>query len=104
MKRAGLFALPAAWPAARGPQAGHRGWHGADRGGDTVHAGGPHHGPGAPRAAGGGRGNAAHSALTWPLLTMLVPPERVGVFAGLKTSAEAISALFTAEVAPSDAC
>jgi MFS family permease len=37
--------------------------------------------------------------LTWPLLTMLVPPERVGVFAGLKTSAESISALFTAVLA-----
>jgi sugar phosphate permease len=30
---------------------------------------------------------------------MLVPPERVGVFAGLKTSAESISALFTAVLA-----
>src|SRR5919199_748907 len=46
-----------------------------------------------------GVGNAALSVLTWPLLTMLVPPERVGVFAGLKTSAESISALFTAVVA-----
>jgi MFS family permease len=46
-----------------------------------------------------GVGNSALSALTWPLLTMLVPPERVGVFAGLKTSAESISALFTAVVA-----
>jgi len=46
-----------------------------------------------------GVGNAALSALTWPLLTMLVPPERVGVFAGLKTSAESISALFTAVLA-----
>jgi MFS-type transporter involved in bile tolerance (Atg22 family) len=46
-----------------------------------------------------GVGNAALSVLTWPLLTMLVPPERVGVFAGLKTSAESISALFTAVLA-----
>jgi MFS-type transporter involved in bile tolerance (Atg22 family) len=46
-----------------------------------------------------GVGNAALSALTWPLLTMLVPSERVGVFAGLKTSAESISALFTAVLA-----
>ena len=46
-----------------------------------------------------GVGNAALSVLTWPLLTMLVPPERVGVFAGLKTSAESISALFTAVIA-----
>jgi MFS family permease len=46
-----------------------------------------------------GVGNAALSVLTWPLLTMLVPPERVGVFAGLKTSAESISAFFSAFVA-----
>src|SRR5919202_25880 len=46
-----------------------------------------------------GVGNAALTVLTWPLLTMLVPPERVGVFAGLKTSAESISALFPAVIA-----
>jgi maltose/moltooligosaccharide transporter len=45
-----------------------------------------------------GAGNACLT-LTWPLLTLLVPPERVGVFAGLKTSAESISAFFSAFVA-----
>jgi Na+/melibiose symporter-like transporter len=45
-----------------------------------------------------GIGNACLT-LTWPLLTLLVPPERVGVFAGLKTSAESISAFFSAFVA-----
>jgi Na+/melibiose symporter-like transporter len=45
-----------------------------------------------------GVGNAGLT-LTWPLLTLLVPPERVGVFAGLKTSAESISAFFSGFVA-----
>jgi maltose/moltooligosaccharide transporter len=45
-----------------------------------------------------GAGNACLT-LTWPLLTLLVPPERVGVFAGLKTGAESISAFFSGFVA-----
>lgn len=45
-----------------------------------------------------GAGNACLT-LTWPLLTLLVPPERVGVFAGLKTSAESVSAFFSGFVA-----
>src|SRR5437868_7407517 len=96
----GLFALPAAWLAAR-------------VGLKRVIAGGmvliavatpvtlvAHTmGQVLPALLVAGVGNAALSALTWPLLTMLVPPERVGVFAGLKTSAESISALFTAVLA-----
>jgi Na+/melibiose symporter-like transporter len=45
-----------------------------------------------------GIGNACLS-LAWPLLTLLVPPERIGVFAGLKTSAESLSAFFSSFVA-----
>lgn len=45
-----------------------------------------------------GIGNAALT-LTWPLLTLLIPPERAGVFAGLKTSAESVSALFSSLIA-----
>jgi len=45
-----------------------------------------------------GIGNACLS-LAWPLLTLLVPPERVGVFAGLKTGAESLSAFFSSFVA-----
>jgi Na+/melibiose symporter-like transporter len=44
-------------------------------------------------------GNAAINALTWPLLMQLVPPERAGVFAGLKTAAESVSAFFSSFVA-----
>lgn len=44
-------------------------------------------------------GNAAINALTWPLLLQVVPAERAGVFAGLKTAAESISAFFSAFVA-----
>ena len=46
-----------------------------------------------------GIGNSAVSCLTWPLMMQLVPSERTGVFAGLKTSAESISAFFSAFVA-----
>lgn len=38
-----------------------------------------------------GAGNAAVTALNWPLLTELIPPDEVGVFAGLKTAAESIA-------------
>lgn len=46
-----------------------------------------------------GLGNAAVSTLTWPLMMQLVPAERTGVFAGLKTAAEASSAFFSAFLA-----
>jgi MFS family permease len=46
-----------------------------------------------------GIGNAAVSTLTWPLMMQLVPTERTGVFAGLKTAAESISAFFSAFLA-----
>lgn len=45
-----------------------------------------------------GAGNACLT-LTWPLLTLLVPAEQVGVYAGLKTSAESVSALFSGVLA-----
>jgi MFS transporter, DHA1 family, multidrug resistance protein len=38
-----------------------------------------------------GVGNGAATAVTWPLLTALIPPERTGVFAGLKAAAESIA-------------
>lgn len=46
-----------------------------------------------------GIGNSAVSTLTWPLMMQLVPTERTGVFAGLKTSAESVSAFFSAFLA-----
>ncbi len=46
-----------------------------------------------------GIGCGGVSALTWPLLMQLIPTEHAGVFAGLKTSAESISAFFSAFVA-----
>src|SRR5436190_1172051 len=38
-----------------------------------------------------GVGNGAATAVAWPLLTALIPPERTGVFAGLKAAAESIA-------------
>ncbi len=38
-----------------------------------------------------GIGNGAPTAVAWPLLTALVPPEKAGVFAGLKASSESIA-------------
>jgi len=46
-----------------------------------------------------GIGNAAYNALSWPLLTTLIPQQRVGVFAGLKSAAESMSAFFSSFVA-----
>jgi maltose/moltooligosaccharide transporter len=46
-----------------------------------------------------GIGNAAYNALSWPILTTLVPQQRVGVFAGLKSAAESISAFFSSFLA-----
>jgi maltose/moltooligosaccharide transporter len=49
-----------------------------------------------------GVGNGAATAVSWPLLTALIPPEKTGVFAGLKAAAESIaiplSVLVAAEV------
>jgi gluconokinase len=45
-------------------------------------------------AAGGSRagiGNGAATAANWPLLTALIPPEKTGVFAGLKAAAESVA-------------
>ncbi|HYW86141.1 MAG TPA: MFS transporter, partial [Chloroflexota bacterium] len=38
-----------------------------------------------------GLGNGAATAVTWPLLTMLIPHEKTGVFAGLKAAAESVA-------------
>jgi DHA1 family multidrug resistance protein-like MFS transporter len=38
-----------------------------------------------------GLGNGAATAVTWPLLTALIPPEKTGVFAGLKAAAESVA-------------
>ena len=38
-----------------------------------------------------GVGNGAATAVTWPLLTALIPPEKTGVFAGLKAAAESVA-------------
>ena len=38
-----------------------------------------------------GVGNGAATAASWPLLTALIPPEKTGVFAGLKAAAESIA-------------
>jgi Na+/melibiose symporter-like transporter len=38
-----------------------------------------------------GIGNGAATAVTWPLLSALIPPEKTGVFAGLKAAAESIA-------------
>src|SRR5207245_9995887 len=38
-----------------------------------------------------GIGNGAATAAGWPLLASLVPPEKTGVFAGLKAAAESIA-------------
>jgi maltose/moltooligosaccharide transporter len=38
-----------------------------------------------------GIGNGAATAVTWPLLTALIPAEKAGVFAGLKAAAESIA-------------
>lgn len=38
-----------------------------------------------------GVGNGAATAANWPLLTALIPPEKTGVFAGLKAAAESIA-------------
>ena len=38
-----------------------------------------------------GVGNGAATAVSWPLLTALIPPERTGVFAGLKAAAESVA-------------
>ena len=52
-----------------------------------------------PLIAIAGLGNAAVNALTWPLLMQVVPSQRLGVFAGLKTAAESVSAFAAAFVA-----
>ncbi len=46
-----------------------------------------------------GIGNGAYNALSWPLLTTLIPSQRTGVFAGLKSAAESISAFFSSFLA-----
>jgi MFS family permease len=50
----------------------------------------------------GGVGNGAATAVSWPLLSALIPPEKTGVFAGLKAAAESVaiplSVLVAAEV------
>jgi Na+/melibiose symporter-like transporter len=46
-----------------------------------------------------GVGNGCYNALSWPLLTTLIPQQRVGVFAGLKSAAESISAFFASFLA-----
>src|SRR5205807_5234676 len=38
-----------------------------------------------------GIGNGAATAVTWPLLTALIPPEKTGVYAGLKAAAESVA-------------
>ena len=38
-----------------------------------------------------GVGNGAATAVTWPLLTALIPPEKTGVYAGLKAAAESVA-------------
>src|SRR5205823_693776 len=38
-----------------------------------------------------GLGNGAATAVTWPLLSALIPPEKTGVFAGLKAAAESVA-------------
>jgi Na+/melibiose symporter-like transporter len=38
-----------------------------------------------------GIGNGAATAVTWPLLTALIPSEKTGVFAGLKAAAESVA-------------
>jgi MFS family permease len=38
-----------------------------------------------------GVGNGAATAVAWPLLTALIPPEQTGVFAGLKAASESIA-------------
>ena len=38
-----------------------------------------------------GIGNGAATAIAWPLLASLVPPQRIGVFAGLKAAADSIA-------------
>jgi MFS-type transporter involved in bile tolerance (Atg22 family) len=46
-----------------------------------------------------GIGNGAYNALSWPMLTTLVPSQRAGVFAGLKSAAESISAFLSSFLA-----
>ena len=38
-----------------------------------------------------GIGNGAATAVAWPLLTMLIPPEKTGIFAGLKAASESVA-------------
>ncbi len=38
-----------------------------------------------------GIGNGAATAVAWPLLTTLIPPEKTGVFAGLKAASESVA-------------
>lgn len=38
-----------------------------------------------------GTGNGAATAMAWPLLTELIPPDETGVFAGLKAAADSIA-------------
>ena len=47
-----------------------------------------------------GVGNGAATAVTWPLLTALIPPEKTGVFAGLKAAAESVAIPLSVLVAP----
>jgi len=46
-----------------------------------------------------GVGNAFLTTLAWPMLTLLIPRERIGVFAGLMTSASSVSAFFSSFLA-----
>jgi len=46
-----------------------------------------------------GVGNAFLTTLAWPTLTLLIPRERIGVFAGLMTSASSVSAFFSSFLA-----
>ena len=38
-----------------------------------------------------GIGNGAATAVAWPLLTALIPPQKTGIFAGLKAAAESLA-------------
>jgi maltose/moltooligosaccharide transporter len=38
-----------------------------------------------------GVGNGAATAVSWPLLTALIPPDKTGVYAGLKAAAESVA-------------
>lgn len=48
-----------------------------------------------------GLGNGAATAVTWPVLSILIPPDETGVFAGLKAAAESIAIPLSVIVAAS---